>query len=147
MGFKQNAYARIFTYDAEQKYGTANITISRKNKTTNEYEVEFQDGFVRFIGEAHKKAVELGLPTKENYDKKTNKGVSIQITSCDVTNKYDSEKRKLFTNYLVYDFEIPDNSTPTNNKSKSEDAPVKAKKSPKKKDTDENKSEDEELPF
>lgn len=122
MGFRQDAYARLWTYDNNKNYGIGNVSISRKNKETKEYETDFQDGFVRFIGDAHKKALELSLPTKDTYDKKNDKGVSIRIKSCDVTNRYDAEKRKLYTNFCVFDFEVVEKGSSPDNKSGSSSA-------------------------
>ena len=149
MGFRQGAYARVFTYDAGEKYGTANVSVSRKNKTTNEYEVEFQDGYVRFVGEAHNKAVALGLPTKENYNNKTDKGVSIKINSCDVTNKYDVEKKKLYINYVVFDFDVPDNNTDGGTNKADAATNTKTSKASKKskKEAESEVLADDELPF
>lgn len=67
------------------------------------------------------------------------KGASIQITSCDVTNKYDAEKKKMYTNFVIFGFDVPDSSNSGAKKggvseSKPKDAPIDA-------------PEDDDLPF
>lgn len=100
MGFRQDAFARVWSVNHNEKYSTGNITVSRKRKDSNEYEVVFGDGFVRFIGDAHKKISGVSIPEKV--------GVSIKILSCDVENRYDANTKKMYTNYIIYDFEFPD---------------------------------------
>lgn len=99
MGFRQGAYAKVWSAEDKGKYSVGNISISRKNKNTDKYEVEFQDGFVRFVGDAHTALSNLSIDEK---------GASIQITSCDVTNKYDAEKKKTYTNFVIFGFDVPD---------------------------------------
>lgn len=94
MGFQTGAYAKIWQIKPSEKGNSTNIqlSISRKNKMTNEYETDFS-GFVNFYGEAHKKA-EL-LKEKDR----------IKITSCDVSNRYDKEKQTTYWTCKVFDFE------------------------------------------
>ena len=99
MGFRQGAYAKVWSAEDKGKYSVGRISISKKNKNTDRYEVEFQDGFVRFIGDAHDALKNLSIDEK--------KGASIQITSCDVTNKYDAEKKKTYTNFAIFGFDVP----------------------------------------
>lgn len=99
MGFRQGAYAKVWRAEDKGKYSVGNISISRKNKDTDKYEIEFQDGFVRFVGDAHTALSNLSIDEK---------GTSIQITSCDVTNKYDAEKKKTYTNFVIFGFDVPD---------------------------------------
>lgn len=108
MGFRQGAFARIWSINDEGKYSTANVSVSKKNKETNKYDVEFSDGYVRLVGSAHEAAKNLSLPTRENFDAKSDKGVAVKITSCDVTNNYDAKTQKLYTNCVIFGFEIPD---------------------------------------
>lgn len=130
MGFSNNSYARVWKVEHNEKYSTANISISRKNKETNRYDVEFQDGYVRLVGKAHN--------ISKSMDIQPEKGVSIKINSCDVTNYYDLEKRKLYTNYVIFDFDIADS-----NYNKDSD---NYKKSTSKEDDNVDDMEDE-LPF
>lgn len=110
MGFRQGAFARIWSVNDEGKYSTANVSVSRKNKDTGKYDVEFSDGYVRLVGSAHEAAKDLGLPTREEFDSQSDKGVSVKISSCDVTNNYDTKTKKLYTNCVMFGFEIPDNN-------------------------------------
>lgn len=92
MGFRQNAYAKVWSVEDKGKYHSANISISRKDQETGEYRKEF-NGFVRLLGKAHTQAQFL------------ERGDIIKIIGCDVTNRYDKEKEKNYVNYLVYEFE------------------------------------------
>lgn len=130
MGFRQGAYAKVWSAEDKGKYSVGNISISRKNKDTDKYEVEFQDGFVRFVGNAHNALSNLSIDEK---------GASIQITSCDVTNKYDAEKKKTYTNFVIFGFDVPNGSNAGGkkggaSKSKPKTAPVE-------------EPEDDDLPF
>ena len=140
MGFRQNAFARIWSVNDEGKYSTANISVSRKNKETDNYVVEFNDGYVRLVGAAHEAAKQLGLPTREQFNPQSHKGVAIKIISCDVTNNYDKKTQKLYTNCAVFEFELPDGNGGSNtNASPVKSAPVAEQ--PKQQE------DDDELPF
>ena len=101
MGFRQGAYARLWSAEDKGRYSLANISVSKKNKDTNKYETEFLSKYVRLVGNAHDTATELDIPAN---------GVSIKITSCDVTNQYDPQKERMYTNFVVFGFEIPDDN-------------------------------------
>lgn len=155
MGFKQGAFARIWSVNDEGKYSTANVSVSRKNKETGKYDVEFSDGYVRLVGSAHEAAKELGLPTREEFDSQSDKGVSVKISSCDVTNNYDTKTKKLYTNCVIFGFEIPDNNggdgsgnagAKSTGKSKKSATGSKAKTKAAAATQDETEDEDE-LPF
>lgn len=95
MGFRNGAYATVW----ETKPGNGNwtdvrLSISRKNRD-GEYETDFS-GFVRFIGDAHTGAAHLGEKSR------------IKIGECDVTNRYDKEKKVTYTNFAVFSFEDAD---------------------------------------
>lgn len=96
MGFRPNAYMKVWSVECFERYSKANISSSRKNRETGEYETDFS-GFVTLIGSAHKKAVDLGG------------GERIKITACDVTTKYDKGKGIKYTNFTVFDWEPADN--------------------------------------
>lgn len=89
MGFRNNAWAKVWDIEDKGNYSLAEISTSRKNKDSGDYETDFSSKFVRFIGDAHKSNVK--------------KGERIQLKSCDVTTSYDKEKRKVYTNYLVFE--------------------------------------------
>lgn len=110
MGFRQGAYARIWSVNDQGKYSIANVTVSKKNKETGKYEIEFAEKYVRLVGKAHEAAKRLALPTAEEFDGSVHKGISIQISSCDVSRRYIAEKQQVYTNFVVFEFEIPDDN-------------------------------------
>lgn len=127
MGFRNGAYGKVW----QVKAGTGNFTdvrisISKKNRTTNEYEQDFS-GFVRFIGDAHKAAGSL----KE--------GDRIKIRECEVTNSYNKEKNTTYTNFAVFSFEMADGSGQNNQ--------AASKAAPKDNFMDVSDAINEELPF
>lgn len=152
MGFRQGAFARIWSVNDEGKYSTANVSVSRKNNNTGKYDVEFSDGYVRLVGSAHEAAKELGLPTREEFDSQSDKGVSVKISSCDVTNNYDTKTKKLYTNCVIFGFEIPDNNGGDSSDDASAKSAGKSKKSAGSKSktkaaATEQDDTDDELPF
>lgn len=104
MGFRQRdsegrgGFARIWNVENKDNYSIAKVSTSKKRKDGS-YETDFQDGFVRLIGSAHKKAQTLNVGEK---------GVAIQITSCEVTTPYDAQAKKGYVNYAIFAFDIPD---------------------------------------
>jgi hypothetical protein len=105
MGFRQGAYAKIWEVDDETgyKYATCQMSVSRKDKDSGEYKTEFQDGYVRLIGNAYD-AIEEYLEENDIPER----GLSVKISSCDVTNNYDKKKEKLYVNYAVFGMKIAD---------------------------------------
>lgn len=101
MGFRQGAYAKVWRVEDKGNYSVAQVSISRKKKDSDQYETEFQHNFVRLVGTAH----DMGKDIQEVQG-----GTSIKITSCDVTNKYDKEARKEYTNFVIFGFEFLDNN-------------------------------------
>jgi hypothetical protein len=97
MGFRQGAYAKVWRVEDKGNYSVAQISISRKNKQTQEYETEFQNNFVRLVGTAHEMSKNI---------QEVQGGTSIKITSCDVTNRYDKAKDKEYTNFVIFGFEF-----------------------------------------
>lgn len=120
MGFRQKSsdgrggYARIWSVENKGNYSLAKVSTSKKREDGS-YETDFQDGFVRLIGSAHEKVQTLNIPDK---------GLSIQITSCEVTTPYNAETKRGYTNYAIFAFDLPDsndsnNTTVTKNGKKS----------------------------
>jgi len=99
MGFRTDAYAKVWAVENKGNYSVVNMSISKKNKENGGYDVEFSNKFVRFIGTAHKLADGL------------KKGDTIKLGNCDVTSVYSKEKETTYTNFLVFSFEIPDGNT------------------------------------
>lgn len=93
MGFRNGAYATIWEVkQGKGNYTDVRLSISKKNKQTEQYETDFS-GFVRFIGTAHQKASSL-----KEKDR-------IKLGDCEVTNSYDKEKKVTYTNFAVFSFE------------------------------------------
>ena len=96
MGFGVNCYAKIKeVVEKHDNYSVCKITVTKKNKLTNEYELQFS-AHCRFVGNAHK-----SVPMKDQR---------IKITSCDVTNCYkDKDGNLQFTKnpqYVVFGYEL-----------------------------------------
>lgn len=96
MGFRANGFATVWEVKSGNgNYSDVRLSTSKKNKQTDQYETDFS-GFVRFVGSAHQKATSL-----KEKDK-------IKLGDCEVTNRYDKDKKVTYTNFAVYDFEMPD---------------------------------------
>lgn len=120
---RAGGFARIWTVEDKGNYSSVKISTSKKRKDGS-YETDFQDGYVRFIGSAHDKVQGLNVPEK---------GIAIQITSCEVTTPYNAETKKGYTNFAVFAFDIPDsddggNAAPAKAGKKSTAKTSKAKK-------------------
>lgn len=97
MGFRTGAYATVWEVTPEREFSTKlRITISRKNKNTDEYEQDFS-GYVTASGTgAAKKAAQL-----KERDR-------IRLGDVDVTNTYNKEKNTTYTNYKIFNFATAD---------------------------------------
>lgn len=95
MGFREGAYAHVWEVNQRTpRITSVRISISKKNKETGAYDTDFS-GFVSVVGsEPAARALEL----KE--------GMNIKLGSVDVTNSYNKETRKSYTNFVVFDFEV-----------------------------------------
>lgn len=102
MGFRTGAFAKVWEVTPVSDTGTKlRVSISKKNKQTDEYEQEFS-GFIFAVGSATaRKAASL----KE--------GDRIKLGDVDVSTKYDKEKGVTYTNYKVFSFDADDNSPRT----------------------------------
>lgn len=140
MGFRTGAFARIWSVESKGNYSVANISISKKNKDTEKYDVEFQDGFVRLVGNAHEFMQGVNIPEK---------GYPVKITSCDVTNKFDGDKKKLYYNFAIFGLEDANSGGNGGNAPAQNNAPAKAggKKSAPKSDFAALDDDDAQLPF
>ncbi len=151
MGFRQKdsegrgGYARIWTIEDKGNYSIGKVSTSKKKKDESGYETDFQDGFVRFVGSAHEKVKGLDIPNNKDGNPV---GVGIQISSCDVTTPYDAEKKKSYTNYVIFAFDFTDSNTnstaPAAKSSKKSTAKASSKA---KKQVEETNEEDDDLPF
>jgi hypothetical protein len=146
MGFRQadsegrGGFARIWSVEDKENYSIAKVSTSKKRKDDSGYDTDFQDGYVRLIGSAHEKAKTLNV---------SEKGIAIQITSCEVTTPYNAETKKGYVNFAIFAFNIPDendgNATSVKNNKKSTAKTSKAKT--KKETPDYEEMPEEELPF
>ena len=95
MGFRTGAYCTIWEVTPKRDTITnARISISRKNKQTDEYEQDF-GGYVSFMGTASAQKA-AGLK----------RGDRIKLGDVDVTRRYDSVSKVEYTNFNIYSFEI-----------------------------------------
>ena len=97
MGFRTGAYAKVWEVTPmSDTSAKVRLSISRKNKQTGEDEQDFS-GFVLCVGTA---AAGNALKLKE--------GSRIKLGDCDVSTKYDSEKKITYTNFKLFSFEYAD---------------------------------------
>jgi len=97
MGFRSGAYAKIWEVEPKgDTCTTIRISVSRKSKQSGEYEQDFS-GFVSCIGTA---AAQKAL--------KLTKGSTIKLGDCDVSTRYDRERKVTYTNYKLFSFEESD---------------------------------------
>lgn len=89
--FGVGSYATIWKVENKGNYDICQISTNKKNKETGLYEVDFSDR-VRFVGKAH------GQHPQEKQ--------KIKILNCGVTNKYDKERKKMYYNLVVFDYEL-----------------------------------------
>lgn len=101
MGFKNGTYATIWTVEPKSETITkARISISRKNKTTGQYDTDFS-GFVTFMGSAvARKAASL-----KERDR-------IRLGDVDVSNYFNKEKNITYTDFKVFSFDMADEVAP-----------------------------------
>lgn len=95
MGFRVGSWAKIWEVTPGDRSTKVRLSISKKNKKTDKYEEDFA-GYVTLAGTAHRDAANLKA------------GDRIKIGECDVTNRYDKEKKVTYTNFSVYTYEIGD---------------------------------------
>lgn len=88
-----DTYATVWeTRPGKGNYTEGRISINRKVKETDSFETDFS-GFVRFCGNANAKSSSLTPKSR------------IKITSGEVTNSYNKEKKTEYWNVAVFDFE------------------------------------------
>lgn len=145
MGFRQadsegrGGFARIWAIEDKGNYSVAKISTSKRRKDGEGYDTDFQDGFVRLIGSAHEKGKTLAV---------TEKGVVIQITSCEVTTPYNAETKTGYVNYAIFAFNIPEsNGSSSTTKSGKKSAAKTSKAKTKKTAIEDIVDDDDELPF
>lgn len=122
MGFRTNAFATVWEVTPKSDVCTdIRLSVSKKNKETGEYDVDFS-GFVRVIGkDAAKKAANL-----KEKDK-------IRLGDVDVSTNYDKEKKVTYTNYKMFSFDNVDsnfNSKPNDGYKAVDDGDIEAEELP-----------------
>ena len=126
MGFRNGSYATVWAVEPKSDTNTSvRLSVSRKNKQTEQYETEFS-GFVSFFGTATAKRAAC---LKE--------GSRIKLGDVDVTNKYDKDSKNMTTYYKCFSFETSDNSQPVTSTTSTEPQP----------DVDNGEVNDDRLPF
>ena len=101
--FSVGSYAKIKSVENKENYSDCKITISKKNKKTDKYELTFSNT-VRFIGKAH-----LQRPMVDQ---------KIKITSCGVSNCYIKDGNVEYLkhpSFLIFEYELQE-SAPQNDK-------------------------------
>lgn len=96
MGFRENAFAKVWKVENKGNYSVAEMSTSKKGKD-GKYETDWSNKFVRLIGTAQKQAEKL------------QDGASVKIGQCEVTNNYDKEKKITYTNYAIFNFHEDNN--------------------------------------
>ena len=102
MGFKNNAYAKVWKVNMQEgRNPSAQITITRKNKQTGEYITEFS-GFVDCLFDAKDKITGVA------------EGARIKILSCDINNTYNKDTKETRWYPKLMDFEVVDTASAGN---------------------------------
>lgn len=125
MAFSNGSYGKIWSFEDKGKYGTVNLSTSKKNKDTDQYETDFQHKFVTVAGEAYNFLKSNGVPKD---------GLRVKIVSCAVTNKYDPDKKVTYWNTVVFALEDANGGSATAPKGGSKKAATPTKKTANKND-------------
>ena len=60
MGLRiSDTYAKIWNIDRKEKYSVVELSVRKKNRTTDQYETDFSSKFVRFVGNAHQQLINM----------------------------------------------------------------------------------------
>lgn len=107
MGFGQGKFAKIWKIENKGNYHVAEMSASKKNKETDQYETDWSYKFVRLVGTAHQQVDKLDLSK------------NVKIGACEVKNNYDKEKNTTYTNYAIFAFEDVEGGSGQSGKSSS----------------------------
>lgn len=119
MGMRNGNYCTIWKVEDKGKYSVAQVSTSSKNKDGDRV-VDFRDGFVRLVGQAHEFVKKHGVGEKGLFCKV----MDFEVT---MTNGKDDPK-KVFTNYAVFKLEeYGGNSGNSSNAASAKKAPAKSK--------------------
>lgn len=97
MGLKANAFATVWETRERNGRIEARMSTSYRNRETNAYITDWSE-WMTLYGEA-KRLTELPARSR------------IKIGDFDVTNKYDKDKQKMYTNYRLFSFETVTSKT------------------------------------
>ena len=116
---KANSYggfARVWTIEDKGNYSTAKISVSKKDKNTDNYTTDFMDGYVRLVGEAHNALKGIYIDEK--------KGIGVKISSCEVTNVYTAPNGAVSykPHYTIFGLEVLDGNSRQNTKANANSA-------------------------
>lgn len=96
MGIRKDGIVTVWEIkQGNGNYTDVRVSSSKKNKQTDQYETDYS-GYVRFVGTAHQNAASL-----KEKDR-------IKIGDCEITNRYDKDKKITYTNVAVFSFEMAD---------------------------------------
>ena len=97
MGFRTGSFCKVWEVSSISDTMTkARVSISRKDRNTDQYVQDF-GGFIVFVGT---QAAQKGLRLQP--------GDTIKLGDVDVSNRYDKVKRVEYTDFKVFSFEGPD---------------------------------------
>jgi len=110
MGFRRDAYAKVWEVKPNSSGKSTSVRLSISKKVgEGQYEEDFS-GYVTFIATANNRAASL------------TKGDRIKLGDVDVSSKYNPEKKERHFNFKVFSFEMADGSkNSTNSRGSPED--------------------------
>lgn len=142
MGFHEGAYATVWEITNQgDNFSKVRLSISRKDKKSDEYVTDF-NGFVGLVGEANKKLnlIDSALSSGDRC--------RIKIGACDVSNKYNKDEGREYTNFTMFDFELSDRAAQSDDRKSAKATKKKTKAKPAAlADEESSEEDDEDLPF
>lgn len=102
--FANNSWATIWSFEDKVGYGNANVSTSKKDQESGQYETDFQHKFVGVSGEAYEFLKSCSIPDK--------KGIRVRLVRVGLTNKYDPDKKVTYWNPKIYEIDEGDGNSP-----------------------------------
>lgn len=90
MGLRRHWRVKVWAVERKENYSMAEMSTSKK-KEDGTYETDWSSKYVMLVGKAHEADVKPGDV--------------VYVNDFEVTNRYDKEKKQLFTNYKIIAFE------------------------------------------
>ena len=103
MGLRRNWRAKVWSVDVRENYTMAEMSTSKK-KEDGTYETDWSSKYVMLVDKAH----EAGVKAND----------TVYVDDFEVTNKWDPEKKIMYTNYKIRSFGSD------SNKKKKDDEPA-----------------------